>query len=101
MTSHAGGRRPKKSGSLSHRSIGDAIAVGSRTRLPDVDRDVVADVEVLQAALCLSVQYLLPGHVNIAKAVELSAHVGDNETDGQVENLRSGAIPQLSCCPRA
>src|SRR6266571_3050613 len=49
---------------------------------------VVADVEVLEAALGLGAPVPIGRNLNVAEAVELPPHPGGIEADGQVEYLR-------------
>jgi hypothetical protein len=48
---------------------------------------VVADVEVLQAALGLRAPVPVGGYLNLAQAVELPPHPGGIQADRQIEDL--------------
>jgi len=49
---------------------------------------VVADVEVLQAALGLRTPVMVRGHLDVAQAVEFLPHPGSVQPDGKVEDFR-------------
>jgi len=66
-----------------HRFLYVAVGVIHLLRHP-----VVADVEVLEAALGLGAPVPIGRNLNVAEAVELPPHPGGIEADGQVEYLR-------------